>query len=217
MLQATQDELVERGFHGLNMEQVAARAGIGKTTIYRRWGTPAGLVTELMTELAAQSSPPPDTGSIQGDLEANALNVLGAINDPHLGATFQAVIAAATCDEGAARALRAFYGRRIAEWAKVADLAVARGDLPAGTDGEELIKAVSAPLYYRLVVTREPVDHETAVRSVTRALIAARAGAFVTGDPDPAGPTGVDAEGEVSTGPASNGATATRTTRRSRP
>jgi AcrR family transcriptional regulator len=189
VLQATQDELVERGFHGLTMEQVATRAGIGKTTIYRRWSTPAGLVTDLMTELAEQSSPPPDTGSLQGDLEANAINVLGAINDPHLGATFQAVIAAATSDEGAAGALRAFYGRRIAEWAKVADVAVARGDLPEGTDGEELIKAVSAPLYYRLVVTREPVDRTTAVRAAARALIAARAGAFVRDDRDAATPS----------------------------
>ncbi|WP_308125785.1 TetR/AcrR family transcriptional regulator [Nonomuraea ceibae] len=221
MLQATQDELVERGFHGLNMEQVATRAGIGKTTIYRRWGTTAGLVTELMTELAAQSSPPPDTGSIQGDLEANAISVMEAVNDPRLGATFQAVIAAATCDEGAAAALRAFYGRRISEWATVADQAIARGDLPPGTDGQELIKAVSAPLYYRLVVTREPVDREAAVRAVTVALIAARAGAFVTGPAaagvgaDPGVPgLGVEpAVPGVSTGPAATGATATRTTR----
>lgn len=181
VLQATQDELVERGFDGLSMDQVAARAGVGKTTVYRRWGTTARLVTDLMTELAEQSSPPPDTGSIDGDLRANALSVLGAINDPRLGATFQAVIAAATCDEEAATALRAFYTRRIAEWAKVVDAAVDRGELPPGTDGPELIRAVSAPLYYRLVVTREPVDEVIAERAASRALAAARAGAFTDG------------------------------------
>jgi AcrR family transcriptional regulator len=181
VLQATQDELVERGFDGLSMDQVAARAGVGKTTVYRRWGTTARLVTDLMTELAEQSSPPPGTGGIDGDLRANALSVLGAINDPRLGATFQAVIAAATCDEEAATALRAFYTRRIAEWAKVVDAAVDRGELPTGTDGPELIRAVSAPLYYRLVVTREPVDEVIAERAASRALAAARAGAFTDG------------------------------------
>ncbi|MFI7451735.1 TetR/AcrR family transcriptional regulator [Nonomuraea sp. NPDC049714] len=181
VLQATQDELVERGFDGLSMDQVAARAGVGKTTVYRRWGTTARLVTDLMTELAEQSSPPPDTGGIDGDLRANALSVLGAITDPRLGATFQAVIAAATCDEEAATALRAFYTRRVAEWARAVDAAVDRGELPEGTDGPELIRAVSAPLYYRLVVTREPVDEVVAERAASRALAAARAGAFVSG------------------------------------
>jgi len=180
VLQATQDALVERGFHGLTMELVAIRAGIGKTTVYRRWGTTAGLVAELMTELAEQSSPSADTGSVDGDMEANALSVLGAITDPRLGPTLQAVIAAATCDEEAARALRSFYARRIAEWATVVDRAVERGELPAGTNGPELIRAVSAPLYYRLVITREPVERAVAVVAAARALAAARAGAFVT-------------------------------------
>ncbi|MFI6738018.1 TetR/AcrR family transcriptional regulator [Nonomuraea sp. NPDC050451] len=183
VMEATQDELVEHGFHGLTMDQVAARAGVGKTTVYRRWGSRAGLVTDLMTELANQSTPHSDTGGVEADLRANALSVLAAINDGRLGATFQAVIAAATSDEQAAGALRAFYLRRIAEWANVVDLAVRRGELPAGTDGAEVIRAISAPLYYRLVVTREPVNEKDAERSVARTLAAARAGAFVVEEP----------------------------------
>ncbi|MFG1942381.1 TetR/AcrR family transcriptional regulator [Nonomuraea sp. NPDC048826] len=179
VLQATQDELVERGFHRLTMDQVASRAGIGKTTIYRRWGTRARLVTDLMRELAARSFPPPGTGSVEDVLMANARSVLAAITDPYFGATLQAVIAAATSDEEAAGALHAFYDRRIAEWAKVVEAAVEGGELPPGTDGAELIRAVSAPLYYHLMILRQPVDEAMAARSVARALIAARAGAFV--------------------------------------
>ncbi|GAA2206129.1 TetR/AcrR family transcriptional regulator [Nonomuraea monospora] len=183
VLEATQDELVERGFHGLTMDQVAARAGVGKTTVYRRWGSTPRLVADLMNELANQSSDHADTGSVEADLRANALAVLDALNDGRLGATFQAVIAAATSDEQAAQALRGFYLRRIEEWAKVVDLAVRRGELPEGTDGGEVIRAVSAPLYYRLVVTREPVTRVVAEQSVARALAAARAGAFVVAPP----------------------------------
>ncbi|MEQ4718705.1 TetR/AcrR family transcriptional regulator [Nonomuraea sp. B19D2] len=179
VMEATQDELVEHGFHGLTMDQVAARAGVGKTTVYRRWGSRAGLVADLMTELANQSTPHADTGGVEDDLRANALSVLGAITDGRLGATFQAVIAAATSDQQAAAALRSFYLRRIEEWANVVELAVKRGELPEGTDGGEVIRAISAPLYYRLVVTREPVTREHAEHSVSRTLAAARAGAFV--------------------------------------
>ncbi|MDP4504709.1 TetR/AcrR family transcriptional regulator [Nonomuraea turcica] len=179
VLEATQDELVEHGFHGLTMDQVAARAGVGKTTVYRRWGSPAGLVTDLMIELADQSTPHADTGSVETDLRANALAVCEAVNDGRLGATFQAMIAAATSDPQAAGALRTFYLRRIEEWAGAVELAVRRGELPRGTDAMEVIRAVSAPLYYRLVVTREPVTPEVAERSVQRTLAAARAGAFI--------------------------------------
>ncbi len=181
VLEATQDELVEHGFHGLTMDQVAARAGVGKTTVYRRWGSTPGLVADLMTELANQSSPHADTGGIESDLRVNALAVVEALNDGRLGATFQAVIAAATCDEQASLALRTFYLRRIEEWTSVVDLAVARGELPVGTDGGEVIRAIAAPLYYRLMITREAVTAEAAEWSVARTLAAARAGAFVTG------------------------------------
>jgi AcrR family transcriptional regulator len=179
VLAATQDELVDNGFHGLTMDLVAARAGVGKTTVYRRWGSTPGLVADLMVELADQSATHADTGSLAGDLAANALAVLEALTDERLGATLQAVIAAATCDGEAADALRTFYARRVSEWAKAVDLAVARGELPEGTNGQEVIRSVSAPLYYRLLVTKEEVTRETAEQSVRRTLAAAEAGAFV--------------------------------------
>lgn len=179
VLAATQDELVERGFHGLAMDQVATRAGVGKTTVYRRWGSPAGLVVDLMKELADRSMAHPDTGAVEGDLLANALSVVEALGDDRLGSTLEAMIAAATCDDQAAQALRAFYSRRVEEWAKAVELAVERGELPEGTDGPEVVRAISAPMYYRRMVAREPVTRQDAERSVARALAAARAGEFV--------------------------------------
>jgi AcrR family transcriptional regulator len=62
IIEATVDELVERGFAGLSMEAVAARAGVAKTTLYRRWPNTTELTLEAMrtfeTELTA---PPPGT------------------------------------------------------------------------------------------------------------------------------------------------------------
>ncbi|MFF0311030.1 TetR/AcrR family transcriptional regulator [Streptosporangium sp. NPDC004379] len=180
VLRAAGDALAEHGFHLLDLADVARRAEVGKTTVYRRWGTPTGLVTDLLADMAEQSLPRTDTGSLAGDLRANARLVVKTLTDPRQGALFRAVIAAAACDGRTAEALRRFYATRIGEWAPCVVLAVERGELPAGTDPAEVIRAVSAPLYYRLLASGDPLDDAAADRAATAAMAAARAGAYVT-------------------------------------
>ncbi|MER6994428.1 TetR/AcrR family transcriptional regulator [Streptomyces sp. NPDC000410] len=179
VLEATREALVTQGFHALNMDRIAAAAGVGKTTVYRRWGSATGLVADLLRDMAEQSLPAADTGSLDGDLRANAELVLATLTDPRMGPVFQAVIAAAACDEQCAAALHGFYATRLREWARVVERAAARGEVPAGTDPAELVRAVSAPLYYRFAISREPLTGADAERAVTAALAAARAGAFI--------------------------------------
>jgi AcrR family transcriptional regulator len=69
ILAAVIELLPEHGLKGLTIEAVAARAGVGKTTIYRRWGTKNELVLEAIEQLRPPG-PPPDTGSLIGDLDA---------------------------------------------------------------------------------------------------------------------------------------------------
>ncbi|MER6480348.1 TetR/AcrR family transcriptional regulator [Streptomyces filamentosus] len=178
VLDATQETLAAGGFPALNMDQVAAAAGVGKTTVYRRWGSPVGLVADLLRDMAEQSLPAADTGTLAGDLRANAALVRETLTDPRMGAVFRAVIAAAAFDEECARALGGFYRTRLTEWAVVAERAAARGELPAGTDPLELLRAVSAPLYYRAVVSQEEPTPADAERAAAAALAAARAGAY---------------------------------------
>ncbi|MGW0550819.1 TetR/AcrR family transcriptional regulator [Streptomyces sp. Wb2n-11] len=178
VLGATQEALVEGGFHGLNMDRVAASAGVGKTTVYRRWGSAAGLVADLLRDMAEQSVPAADTGSLEGDLLANARLVHRTLTDPRMGPVFRAVIAAAACDEECAHALNGFYATRIRAWAPCVERAAERGEVPAGTDAGEVVRAVSAPLYYRFAVSREPLGEADAARAAGAALAAARAGTF---------------------------------------
>ncbi|MGW6396387.1 TetR/AcrR family transcriptional regulator [Streptomyces sp. NPDC055103] len=178
VLDATRDALADTGFHALNMDRIAASAGVGKTTVYRRWGSPVGLVTDLLHDMAEQSLPAADTGGLAGDLRANAALVRDTLTDPRMGAVFRAVIAAAACDEECARALAGFYRTRLAEWTPVVARGVARGEIPEGTDAVELLRAVSAPLYYRFAVTHEELTGDVAERAATAALAAARAGVF---------------------------------------
>ncbi|MFF4174004.1 TetR/AcrR family transcriptional regulator [Streptomyces sp. NPDC001744] len=178
VLDATLDALAGTGFHALNMDRIATGAGVGKTTVYRRWGSPAGLVADLLRDMAEQSLPASDTGSLADDLRANAELVRTTLADPRMGAVFRAVIAAAACDEECARALAGFYRTRLAAWAPAVARGVARGEAPAGTDPVELLRAVSAPLYYRFAVTREELGADVAERAVAAALAAARDGVF---------------------------------------
>ncbi|MEU6105425.1 TetR/AcrR family transcriptional regulator [Streptomyces flaveolus] len=180
VLRAAGDALAEHGLAGLDLADVARRAEVGRTTVYRRWGTPANLVADLLTDMAEQSLPRTDTGSLADDLRANARLVQRTLADARQGALFKAVIAAATCDAQAAAALRRFYDTRVSEWEPCVRQAVERGELPEGTDTHEVIRSVSAPLYYRLLTTGEPLDEATADRAAEAAVAAARAGVFAT-------------------------------------
>lgn len=179
VLEAAGDMLAAEGFHGLDLTEVALRAEVGKTTVYRRWGTVAGLVADLLTDMAEHSLPRTETGSLEEDLLANARLVRRTLSDPRQGPLFKAVIAAAASDARTAEALHRFYDVRVAEWAPCVQEAVARGELPEGTDPAEVVRAVSAPLYYRLLTTDAPLDEAAAARAAAAAVAAARAGAFV--------------------------------------
>ncbi|TLS39843.1 TetR/AcrR family transcriptional regulator [Streptomyces montanus] len=179
VLRAAGDVLAEQGFAHLDLADVARRAEVGKTTVYRRWGTVTGLVADLLTDMAEQSLPRTETGSVRDDLRANAALVQRTLADPRQGALFRAVIAAAACDSRTASALRRFYDVRVAEWAPCVEQAVARGELPVGTDASEVVRAVSAPLYYALLTTGVAPGAGDADRAAEAAVAAAAAGVYV--------------------------------------
>ncbi|GAU69608.1 putative TetR family transcriptional regulator [Streptomyces sp. NBRC 110611] len=187
--------LTEHGYPGLTVEYVAEHSGVHKTTLYRRWKDVEGLVADAL-ELAGEDSwLPPDTGSLEGDLRALAQEVVTSFTDPAVSASGSAMIAAAFQSERAAGALRAYYAERFKRCEALVERAVRRGELPtppdagegaeattqAGTlDAGALVRSVSAPLFFRLFITREPIDNTVAEQAVKTTLAAARAGAFTT-------------------------------------
>ncbi|MEU0899625.1 TetR/AcrR family transcriptional regulator [Streptomyces massasporeus] len=180
VLRAAEDALTEQGFSGLDLADIARRADVGKTTVYRRWGTVAALVADLLKDMAEQSAPRTETGSLLGDLTANAVLVQRTLTDPRQGPLFKALIAAATGDARTADALHRFYDIRVREWAPCVRQAVDRGEVPQGTDVHEVVRAVSAPLYYHLLISGGRLDETTAARAAEAAVTAARAGVYVT-------------------------------------
>ncbi|HEX6353251.1 TetR/AcrR family transcriptional regulator [Actinophytocola sp.] len=182
VLRAAGDLLVESGFARLDLGDLARRAEVGKTTVYRRWGSVTAVVTDMLLEMAVESVPRADTGSLLGDLRANARLVVRTLTDRRQGPLFKAMLAAATSDVDTAEALKRFYATRIAEWAPCVTDAAARGEVPADTDAEEVIRAVSAPLYYRLVTGTGELDDAVADRAAEAAVAAAKAGVFRRGE-----------------------------------
>ncbi|WP_459548177.1 TetR/AcrR family transcriptional regulator [Nocardia sp. X0981] len=182
VLRAAGDLLAEKGFAHLDLAEVAGRAEVGKTTVYRRWRTPTGLIADLLVDMAEQSLPRADTGSLLGDLTANARLVAETLADPRQGRLFRAVIAAATCDDTAGAALRKFYDVRLGEWACCITDAITRGEIPGGTDPRAVLTAVSGPLYYRLLASGDPLGEYAARSAAAAAATAAAAGVFVRTD-----------------------------------
>ncbi|MET9256946.1 TetR/AcrR family transcriptional regulator C-terminal ligand-binding domain-containing protein [Streptomyces sp. NPDC003717] len=179
VLQVAGDALAEGGFELLDLAEVARLAGVGKTTVYRRWGSPGVLAADLLADMAEQSLPRADTGSLEGDLRANARLVVRTLTDPRQGRLFKALIAASLCNEQAAEALHRFYAVRVEEWAGCVRDAVARGEVPERTDAHDVVAAVSAPLYYALLNTGRALTDADADRAADAAGTAARAGVWV--------------------------------------
>ncbi|MYS83636.1 TetR/AcrR family transcriptional regulator [Embleya scabrispora] len=176
---ATLAELAEKGFDGLTVEAVAARSGVHKTTVYRRWRNAAGLAADALDLAAEEPWPLPDTGSVQGDLRAIAAMVVSGFEDPDRGPTARALVVAAVHEPTMGEALHGFLVGRLGQAEEVVERAIARGELPAGTDAGEVVRTAVGALYYRLFITHEPVDAGQARRSADAAVVAARAGVFV--------------------------------------
>lgn len=179
MLRATGDLLVDNGLSGVELSAVAELAGVGKSTVYRRWGTVPALVADLLADMADTSTPRSHTGTLRGDLLTSAHLIRRTFADPRQGPLFKAIIAAATCNADTAEALANFYDTRLRELSPMVADAVARGDAPEGTDGAEVIRYVSAPLYYQFLTTTTRLTRADADRSVAAAMAAVKAGVFV--------------------------------------
>ena len=158
VLKATLEELAEGGYSALSLESVAKRAGVHKTTLYRRWGKREALVLEAMLERVGEGVPVPDTGSLRQDLLELARGAAATASSPEGEAVTRAVAGESPYDAGLAKAARSFWAERLALDAVIVERAIARGEAAKGTDAVEVIESVIAPIYFRLLATGEPLE-----------------------------------------------------------
>ncbi len=91
VLRATFEELASVGYPALSFEALARRAGVHKTTLYRRWEGKEDLLLDALLEHAGQAVPVPDTGSLRGDLRSLAREIVGNITSPEGEAIVRAI------------------------------------------------------------------------------------------------------------------------------
>lgn len=166
---ATQDELIEHGYGALAVERVARRAGATPETVRDRWPDSDALIGLLFDEFAQHGLVLLNSGSLETDLRALAVGIAALYSEPRPRGTIEALVGAAARDPRAAEILRGFFTTRIARAADPVRRAIASGELPAATDPVEVIRAIGAPFYYRMLITREPIDEQLAERAAAAA------------------------------------------------
>lgn len=177
VLAATLAELADAGYAALTMEGVAQRAGVHKTTVYRRWKDREALVVDAMTDRAAAQAPIPDTHDIETDLRALARSLVDLlVTDPADHAGIAVMGADVVRIPELAEVKRSFYADRYRRAEPIITGAIERGQLPAGTVPSAVLKTLIAPIYLRFLVTAEPLDEAAADEAAHIALAAARAG-----------------------------------------
>ncbi|WP_067838941.1 TetR/AcrR family transcriptional regulator [Nocardia lijiangensis] len=169
VLTATLDQVAEHGIEGLTIGDVAARAGVAETTIYRRWGTRTALIAEAVTELAAAGNPAPDTGTLRGDLHQLAEQISHLISRPGIARLLGTTIAL-SADPDVAAARHRFWDERFERTSHVIRRAVERGELPGDVDPREVLETLSAPLYFRILVGDRPLDGAFITRCIDHTL-----------------------------------------------
>jgi AcrR family transcriptional regulator len=159
VLAATIELLADRGPTGLTIAEVANRAGVHETSIYRRWGTRERLALAAMTELSGNLLPVPDTGTLREDLAAFGQE-LAEYDESPLGKALTRTMATNEDDEQTAEVRAQFWDARYAECKIIVERAVERRDVPASVDGRFLLEVFVAPIHTRALLTREPITAE---------------------------------------------------------
>ncbi|MGA5192309.1 TetR/AcrR family transcriptional regulator [Streptomyces exfoliatus] len=171
ILEATRAALVELGWSKLTMGDVAGRAGVAKTTLYRRWANKNELVVDAVAVLFDELELP-DLGSLQADIEHVVLQFAALLERPETKTALMAVVAESTRDAPLRERIRAsivdrqkrlvLTGRRRAQ---------ERGELPADRDPEAvdatddlIFDVIAGAVVHRALVSAEPVDENWVAR-----------------------------------------------------
>lgn len=187
VLRATLKELAEKGYAALSIEEVAAVAGVNKTTIYRRWPTRCELVRAAMLTVAEEVEDFPDTGVLRGDLLLLVRSQAAFARSPR-GHSLARVRLAQPTEPDLAPILHVTPMPSLRHAQRVIDRAVARGEIPPGTDATFLHEALLGAIYHRLLLTHQPLDdafYQSLVSLVLYGLLGG--GAQASGGGRPAG------------------------------
>jgi len=169
VLEATLDELAQVGYGALSVERVAARAGVNKTTVYRRWPTRTALVEAALRSFVEALPDLEPTGDIRADLLAVARRQYLGMSAPR-GRSVMRMLLAGDCDPDLVALAGAIRARFDAPARAVIERAVARGELRRDADPVVLLNVMAGWLIHALFRERATVS-EARLRSVVGLLL----------------------------------------------
>lgn len=162
ILKAARELVNETGFGCLTVEGIAARAGVGKTTIYRRWPNKASIVLDAFFEDDSPHIAFPDTGNVRDDIRRQMRKLVKELNGP-LGCKISMLLANGQFDEEMAEAFRTrWIEPRRNEAREVIKRGVERGEIRKDVDPEVMVDALYGPIYFRLLAEHAPLTQRFA-------------------------------------------------------
>ncbi|MGW2815627.1 TetR/AcrR family transcriptional regulator [Streptomyces sp. NPDC001415] len=161
IMRASLDLALEVGYAKLSIEAVAARAGVGKHTVYRRWSSRGLLFLDAVLNLSTDGLSHPNTGDVVADLRETMTKAVDLLGRPPWGPLYQALIGEAQHDPEVAAALnQRFIEPQTADTLARLKAAKDQGELAPDFDLDLAFDILSGPLYYRLLVTQKPITHD---------------------------------------------------------
>jgi len=168
------EELAAVGYARTSIEGVARRAGVGKTAVYRRWRSKLHLVLDLVSAIAVQGLPAPDTGTLEGDLRMLYELTSRALRHPVASQIIPDLQAEAARNPEIAEAMqKALREGQEGVASGIVAAAEQRGEVRSGIDPDLALDLISGPLYWRSVVIRNPKLPKGYLGSLARATAAA--------------------------------------------
>jgi AcrR family transcriptional regulator len=169
VLTATLHAVAEHGADAISISEIARQAEVHETSIYRRWPTKEHLLLDALLDYSEARLPIPDTGTLRGDLVAFATAVTAYLDSP-LGRTLARTMAVASDDDVLAASRVQFWKSRLDLASAMISRAKDRGEVPADLDAAAAVELVIAPLHFRALLTRQPVDEHDIAQTIDTLL-----------------------------------------------
>jgi AcrR family transcriptional regulator len=153
--------LAECGMSGFTVGKVAACAGVGKATVYRRWPSRDDLIQEVW-ERIHDELPKPDTGDVRTDLELFLGALVDHMADPERRVAISHLVTAAKVDPELGARFHAFKQQRVEALRAIVRRAEDRGELRSGLDEDAVVEMIVAGIFYRIMVGGGALDRQYA-------------------------------------------------------
>lgn len=169
VLEATLRLLATRDYGEISIETLAERAGVSRTTIYRRWPSKAAVVVAAVSSLYLDRVEVPDTGSLSQDLVTLLTETYRVLGDGD-GRVLEKLVRQVGQNPELTELVRSILYARRRMYATILNRAIARGEMPPEADTELLLDLLLGPLWYRLMVSGAPITPGDA-RSVVELVL----------------------------------------------